>query len=63
LPIVHFKIKCSTGTYIRSIANDLGAALGCGGYLSGLRRTKIGEFNVDEAQALDDFVKRLSENE
>jgi tRNA pseudouridine55 synthase len=59
LPVVHFKITCSTGTYIRSIANDLGAVLGCGGYLSELRRTRIGEFSVDAAETLDDFSTSL----
>lgn len=49
LPVLHFRVVCSTGTYIRSLANDLGAALGCGGYLSGLRRTRIGEFRVEQA--------------
>jgi len=49
LPEVHFRVVCSTGTYIRSLANDVGAALGCGGYLQELRRTKIGNFNVDNA--------------
>lgn len=49
LPEVHFRVTCSTGTYIRSLAHDFGQALGCGAYLQELRRTKIGEFNVDEA--------------
>lgn len=49
LPEVHFRVNCSTGTYIRSLANDFGAALGCGGYLQELRRTKIGAFSVDDA--------------
>jgi tRNA pseudouridine55 synthase len=49
LPEVHFRVSCSTGTYIRSLANDLGAALGCGGYLQELCRTKIGEFDVANA--------------
>lgn len=49
LPEVHFRVLCSTGTYIRSLANDFGEALGCGAYLQQLRRTKIGSFNVDEA--------------
>ncbi|MEO5500808.1 MAG: tRNA pseudouridine(55) synthase TruB, partial [Ginsengibacter sp.] len=44
LPQIHFKVVCTTGTYIRSLANDFGAALGCGGYLSELRRTRIGNF-------------------
>src|SRR5512140_992778 len=42
LPEIHFEIKCSKGTYLRSIANDFGEKLGCGGVLSSLRRTKIG---------------------
>ena len=49
LPEVHFLVECSTGTYIRSLANDFGAALGCGGYLQELRRTRIGQFSVDDA--------------
>lgn len=58
-PNVSFRVRCSTGTYIRSLANDLGAALGCGGYLSALRRTMIGNFNVDEATDIHDFVARF----
>lgn len=46
LPVVRLKIHCSKGTYIRSIAHDLGAALNSGAYLSGLRRTKIGDYDV-----------------
>lgn len=49
LPEVHFRVVCSTGTYIRSLANDFGAALGCGGYLQALRRTKIGDYKVEDA--------------
>ena len=49
LPVVHFRVVCSTGTYIRSLANDYGRALGCGGYLSGLCRTRIGEFHLKDA--------------
>jgi tRNA pseudouridine55 synthase len=52
LPVVGFRVVCSTGTYIRSLANDLGAALGCGGYLSSLRRTRIGEFSVGQAMTM-----------
>lgn len=48
-PEVHFRVTCSTGTYIRSLANDLGAALGCGAYLSALRRTRIGNFSAADA--------------
>lgn len=56
LPVVEFKILCSTGTYIRSIANDFGAALGCGAYLSGLRRTSIGAFSVADAIKVEDVL-------
>ena len=53
LPVVHFKVVCSTGTYIRSLANDLGAQLGCGGYLSSLCRTRIGAFALVEAKSIE----------
>ncbi|HEY4107753.1 tRNA pseudouridine(55) synthase TruB [Puia sp.] len=52
MPVLEFRVVCSTGTYIRSLANDLGAVLGCGGYLSGLRRTRIGEFRADQAMSI-----------
>ena len=60
LPELDFRVICSTGTYIRSLANDLGVALGCGGYLSALRRTRIGEYRVDEAltiEAAEGYIK------
>ncbi|HQD09982.1 MAG TPA: tRNA pseudouridine(55) synthase TruB [Flavihumibacter sp.] len=57
LPEIDFRVVCSTGTYIRSLANDLGAALGVGGYLSALRRTRIGAFTVDEAITPDAVLK------
>lgn len=50
---VDFRVVCSKGTYIRSLANDLGRAAGCGAYLSLLRRTKIGEFNVRDAWQME----------
>lgn len=59
LPEVHFRVQCSTGTYIRSLANDLGAALGCGGYLQELRRIKIGEYHVADALTVEQWVKAL----
>ena len=58
-PLVHFRVVCSTGTYIRSLANDFGAHLGCGAYLSSLRRTKIGEFSVDDAMTIAQFEENL----
>jgi tRNA pseudouridine55 synthase len=60
LPVVHFRVRCSTGTYIRSLANDFGAALGVGGYLSSLRRTKIGSFTVDDAMQITAFEKHIA---
>ena len=57
---LQFRVVCSTGTYIRSLANDLGQALGCGGYLSALRRTRIGEFEVTAAQTMESLVSLYS---
>lgn len=54
LPKVNFRVLCSKGTYIRSLANDFGRALQSGGHLSSLRRTKIGDYNVNKA--LDPLV-------
>ena len=59
LPVVHFKVVCTTGTYIRSLAYDFGQALGCGAYLSSLCRTRIGEFKLEDAMSLVDFEKEL----
>jgi tRNA pseudouridine55 synthase len=59
LPVIHFKVISSTGTYIRSLANDVGQVLGCGGYLSELRRTAIGETRVDEAISVTEFIEEL----
>ena len=61
LPVLEFRVVCSTGTYIRSLANDLGAALGCGGYLSSLRRTRIGEYSVDQALNMEQAEKYIEE--
>lgn len=52
LPQVDFRIRCGKGTYIRSLARDFGEALGCGAFLSSLRRTQIGEYRVDQAMPL-----------
>jgi tRNA pseudouridine55 synthase len=61
LPVVHFKIVCTTGTYIRSIANDYGKMLGCGAYLSGLVRTRIGTFKLEDAMSLEQLTEQLKE--
>lgn len=52
LPILEFEVGCSKGTYIRSLANDFGKALDSGAYLTSLRRTKIGEFSVEDSDNL-----------
>ena len=56
LPVISFRVVCSTGTYIRSLANDFGQSLGCGAYLSSLCRTRIGAFKLDDAISMEDFV-------
>ena len=61
LPLIYFKVVCTTGTYIRSLAFDFGAALGCGGHLSSLCRTRIGNFKNDEALTIDVFEKQFRE--
>ena len=62
LPEIYFRVVCSTGTYIRSLANDFGKFLGTGAYLGSLRRTRIGQFSVDDAvtpAAFEEEIKRL----
>ncbi|MEI6947315.1 tRNA pseudouridine(55) synthase TruB [Paraflavisolibacter sp. H34] len=61
LPFIHFRVVCSTGTYIRSLANDFGAQLGCGGYLSALCRTRIGEFWVQDAHSMEQVELHIKE--
>jgi tRNA pseudouridine55 synthase len=61
MPVVSFKVVCTTGTYIRSLANDFGQALGCGGYLSKLRRTRIGNFKVEDAMTMEEFMNAQKE--
>jgi tRNA pseudouridine55 synthase len=62
-PNVEFKVTCSKGTYVRSLVHDIGIALGCGATLTALRRTRIGEFRVEDAVTLTqlDDAKRLDE--
>jgi tRNA pseudouridine55 synthase len=59
LPKVDFKVVCSKGTYIRSLASDFGNALNSGAHLSALRRTKIGDFSVDKSNSIEGFIKSL----
>jgi len=55
LPIIAFKVICSKGTYIRSLARDFGTALGCGAHLSKLVRTRIGEYKLGQALTMEDI--------
>lgn len=59
LPNISFKISCTKGTYIRSIARDFGEMLGCGAVLSKLRRTEIGNYNVEDAFKVKDLAHKL----
>ena len=54
-PEVKFTVKVSSGTYIRSLVEDIGKKLGTGAYMSDLRRTEVGKFNLDQAQTLEDL--------
>lgn len=63
LPVVTFRVICSTGTYIRSLANDFGEALGCGGYLSSLCRTRIGNFQLKDAMSMEQFERSIVKRE
>ena len=60
LPKVDFRVVCSKGTYIRSLAFDFGLALSSGAHLSALRRTKIGDFSVENATSIEEFIESLS---
>ncbi len=59
LPEVEFRVVCSKGTYIRSLAYDFGKALNSGGHLSALRRIKIGDFSVTDALSIERFIENL----
>lgn len=59
LPEIHFRVRCSTGTYIRSLANDYGQVLGCGGYLQELRRTEIGPYSVADAGSVESWIEHF----
>ena len=59
MPLVEFRVVCSKGTYIRSLAYDYGKALKSGAYLAGLCRTKIGDFDVKDARDVEGWVKEI----
>jgi tRNA pseudouridine55 synthase len=57
-PVITFKVTCSKGTYIRSLVRDLALAMNTGAYMSALRRTKIGDYDVSDAILIEDFVAK-----
>jgi tRNA pseudouridine55 synthase len=59
MPLVHFRVRCSKGTYIRSLAYDFGRALNSGAYLHDLRRTKSGNFTVEDAWTIPEITEYL----
>jgi len=60
LPNVTFRVKCSKGTYIRSLAYDLGKKVGCGAHLASLRRTRSGSLGIDQAITLDELLEQTT---
>lgn len=55
IPIVRFQVKVSSGTYVRSLAHDIGQKLGCGALVTALRRTRVGDFKIEDARKIEDF--------
>lgn len=62
-PSINFKVHCSKGTYIRTLCNDIGNHLGCGAYLSNLRRVKVGNISINQSVALDKFMGLSAEKQ
>ncbi|MBL1218861.1 MAG: tRNA pseudouridine(55) synthase TruB [Planctomycetes bacterium] len=62
-PALTLDVRCGKGTYIRSLARDIGAALGVGGYLTGLRRTEVGMFTVEQSIRLDDLPQTIGQSD
>ncbi|HEU4860958.1 MAG TPA: tRNA pseudouridine(55) synthase TruB [Chitinophagaceae bacterium] len=63
MPVVSFRVVCGTGTYIRSLANDFGAALGCGAYLSSLCRTRIGDSKLEDALSMQEWEEEIKKGQ
>ena len=63
LPQVRIRVRCSKGTYIRSLAHEIGQALGSGAHLTALRRTRSGGFTLEKAYSLDEFMENLQKLE
>lgn len=55
LPFVRFKVQVSSGTYVRSLVHDIGQELGCGAVMTALRRTRVGDFKIEDAKRIEDF--------
>ena len=62
-PNISFKVKCSKGTYVRTLCNDIGDYLGFGAYLSNLRRVAVGDISINQSISLDEFMKLPSEKQ
>ncbi len=62
MPFLRFKVTCSKGTYIRSLAHDFGKALQSGGYLTELRREQIGDFNIENAFSVEKAIEMIQKN-
>ena len=60
-PELAFRVKCSSGTYVRSLAQDIGQDLDCGGYLTGLRRTMIGDYHISDAVTIEEALKSMED--
>ena len=60
-PDYRIRVSCSKGTYIRTLCHDIGGLLGCGGVMSGLKRTRVGEFRAEEAYTLEELQRRSDE--
>lgn len=63
MPVVSFRVVCGTGTYIRSLAHDFGAALGCGAYLSSLCRTRIGDSKLEDALSMPEWEEEIKKDQ
>lgn len=61
--VARFEVTCSKGTYIRTLAHQIGEHLGCGGYLAGLRRTKVGPFSIENALTIEQMSKAVANND
>ncbi len=62
-PRLEIQVDCGSGVYIRSLARDIGEKLGTGGYLKNLRRTRVGDFNIEKALKIDEFAEIIRESE